>query len=151
MLELLNADQEAESHHRRMKHCVLLSHIDHRGLLSIKHPLYQKSLQDTISPSSTISMFIQSSSNLDACLETKVTEIEVVPGVIEPGVSPNIKTSSDIAEGRVRAGTKTSGPLSARVRNSGVAAERSTQTFGSEITVGVVKRHGSIKSWKTRQ
>jgi hypothetical protein len=89
---------------------------------------------------------IESPSNLDVCLETEVTKVEIVPRVIKPGISPNINASGDVAEGRVRAGTKTSGPLSMRVRNGGVAAECSTQTFGGEIAVGAVKRYGSIKS-----
>jgi hypothetical protein len=71
--------------------------------------------------------------------------------VIEPGVSPNIDTGGDVAERRIRAGTKVSGPAGVRVRDSGIAAERSTQTFRGEVTVGVIEGHGGVKSWKTRQ
>jgi hypothetical protein len=97
-----------------------------------------------------IGALIESPSNLDVCLKTEVTKVEIIPRVIKPGISPNINASGDVAEQRVRAGTKMSGPSSTRVRDGGVAAEGSTQTFGGEIAVGAVKRHGSIESGKTR-
>jgi hypothetical protein len=98
-----------------------------------------------IPPSSTIGTLIKLPSNLDVCLETKVTEVEVIPGVIEPGVSPNIDTGGDVAERRIRAGTKASGPSGTRVRDSGISAERSTQTLRGEVVISAIEGHGGRK------
>jgi hypothetical protein len=88
---------------------------------------------------------IKSLSNLNACLKTEITEVEVVSGVIEPGVSSNIDTGGDVAKRRIRAGTKASGPSGTRVRDSGISAERSTQTLRGEVVISAIEGHGGRK------
>jgi hypothetical protein len=87
-------------------------------------------------------------SNLNACLKTKISEVEIFAGVIEPGFTAAIDTSGNVAKRRVGARTETSGPSSARMRDGRGTAESPAQTFRSEVVIGTIKRHDERKVWK---
>jgi hypothetical protein len=102
-----------------MLHCILLSSVCYQRLLQIKHPIYQKPLQNTISSNPTVCSLTKSTSDLDARLEPEIMEVKVVTRMIVPRVARivGINTNCNVTERWIGTGAKTGGSLSMRVRD----------------------------------